>query len=96
MMDTRQAIKPIYQDTSEKPPFRHSAVKQPFLRCRPEDAGVSSAKIADFLTEIAEDETLNMHSILILKDGRMIAEAEFADQSTSLWKYTFSPSPGVA
>ena len=95
MMDTRQAIKPIYQDTSEKPPFRHSAVKQPFLRCRPEDAGVSSAKIADFLTEIAEDETLNMHSILILKDGRMIAEAEFADQSTSLWKYTFSACKSV-
>lgn len=95
MMDTRQAIKPIYQDTSEKPPFRHSEVKQPFLRCRPEEVGVSSAKIADFLTEIAEDETLNMHSILILKDGRMLAEAEFADQSTSLWKYTFSACKSV-
>lgn len=94
-MDTRQAIKPIYVDTTEKPPFRPSAVKQPFARCRPEEAGVSSAKIADFLSEIAEDETLNMHSILILKDGKMIAEAEFADQSTSVWKYTFSACKSI-
>lgn len=95
LMDTRQAIKPIYVDTTEKPPFRPSAVKQPFARCRPEEAGVSSAKIADFLSEIAEDETLNMHSILILKDGKMIAEAEFADQSTSVWKYTFSACKSI-
>ena len=95
LMDTRQAIKPIYADTTEKPPFRPSAVKQPFARCRPEEAGVSSAKIADFLSEIAEDETLNMHSILILKDGKMIAEAEFADQSTSVWKYTFSACKSI-
>ena len=95
MMDTRQAIKPIYTDTTEKPPFRPSKVKQPFLRCTPEDVGVSSAKIASFLSEIAEDETLNMHSILILKDGKMITEAEFADQSTSVWKYTFSACKSV-
>ena len=95
LMDTRQAIKPIYPDSSEKPPFRPTGMKQPFARCRPEEAGVSSAKVADFLREIAEDETLNMHSILILKDGKLIAEAEFADQSTSIWKYTFSACKSV-
>ena len=95
LMDTRQAIKPIYSDTSEKPPFRHTPVNQPFVRCLPEAVGVSSARIADFLCEIAEDETLNMHSILILKDGKMIAEAEFADQSTSVWKYTFSACKSI-
>ena len=95
LMDTRQAIKPIYSDTSEKPPFRSTPVNQPFVRCLPEAAGVSSARIADFLCEIAEDETLNMHSILILKDGKMIAEAEFADQSTSVWKYTFSACKSI-
>ena len=42
LMDTRQAIKPIYSDTSEKPPFRPTPVNQPFVRCLPEDTGVSS------------------------------------------------------
>lgn len=95
LIDTRQAIKPIYTVASEKPPFRPSAIRQPFVRCRPEEVGVSSAKIGEFLAEIAEDETLNMHSILILKDGKMIAEAEFADQTTSTWKYTFSACKSI-
>ena len=95
LMDTRQAIKPIYPDTSEKPAFRSSAIRQPFVRCQPEDVGVSSGRIASFLSEIAEDETLNMHSILILKDGKMITEAVFADQSTHIWKYTFSACKSI-
>lgn len=95
LMDTRQAIKPIYFATSDKPAFRASVLRQPFPRCAPEEAGVSSSKIAAFLSDIAADETLNMHSILILKDGNMITEAVFADQSTKIWKCTFSACKSI-
>ncbi|MBQ7939674.1 MAG: serine hydrolase [Clostridia bacterium] len=95
LMDTRQAIKPIYPATSEKPAFRASTLRQPFPRCAPEEVGISSSKIAAFLSDIAADETLNMHSILILKDGSMITEAVFADQSTKIWKYTFSACKSI-
>lgn len=95
LMDSRQAIKPIYEGKTGKPPVRTSAIRQPFARCTPEEAGISSHRIAAFLSDIAADETLNMHSILILKNGRMITEATFADQSTTIWKSTFSACKSI-
>ena len=50
LMDTRQAIKPIYFATSDKPAFRASTLRQPFPRCAPEEVGISSSKIASFLS----------------------------------------------
>jgi CubicO group peptidase (beta-lactamase class C family) len=95
LLDSRQAITPIYESTVGKPPFRPSATLQPFVRCTPEEAGISSHRIAAFLSDIAADDTLNMHSILILKDGRMITEATFADQRTDIWKSTFSACKSI-
>ena len=86
IFDTRQAVRPLIPDTSEKPPRRFSPIRQPFPRVTPEEAGVPSGVLADFLGEIAADETLNMHSLLILRGGNMIAEAEFRDQDLRCWK----------
>lgn len=95
IFDTRQVMRPLIPDTSEKPPCRLSPVHQPFVRCTPEEEGISSAHIADFLDEIAGDETLNMHSILILRHGRMIAEAAFGDTDLRVWKCTFSACKSI-
>lgn len=95
IVDTHQAVHPMYPDTAEKPPLRFSAIRQPFPRVKPEEAGVSSAHIAAFLHEIAHDETLNMHSILILRDGKMLAEAAFGASDLRCWKHTFSACKSV-
>lgn len=95
IFDTRQAVHPIYPDTSEKPPRTLAAIRQPFPRITPEEAGVSSDLIADFLSEIRMDASLNMHSLLILRNGRMLAEAAFGDQDLRCWKCTFSACKSI-
>ncbi len=95
LFDTRQPVRPLIPDTSEKPPRRISPIRQPFPRCTPEEAGIPSGHIAAFLTEIAEDESLNMHSILILRGGRMITEAFFTDHDPLCWKCTFSACKSI-
>ena len=93
--DTRQAVQPNYPDTSEKPPYRITPIRQPFSRVAPEEEGVPSAAVADFLEAVSADETLNMHCILILCRGKMIAEAVFGDQDPRIWKMTFSACKSV-
>lgn len=95
IFDTRQPVKPIYPDTAEKPPCTLFPIRQPFLRALPEEAGVSSDDAADFFSAIAADETLNMHSILLLRNGKMLAEACFGDQDLRCWKSTFSACKSV-
>ena len=90
LFDTRQAVKPIYPDTAEKPAYHVSPVVQPLTRVSPESAGISSDAVAEFLTTLRGDETLNMHSVLLLRDGKMLAEAEFGEQDMRIWKSTFS------
>lgn len=95
LFDTRQIMRPLIPDTSEKPACRRTDIRQPFVRVRPEEEGISSDHIASFLSEIAADETLNMHSILILRHGRMIAEAAFGDTDLRIWKTTFSACKSI-
>ena len=93
--DTHAAVVPIYPETSEKPPCRITPIRQPFPRASPEEVGLSSGAVADFLTALKEDETLNMHSVLILRRGKLIAEAVFGDQDTRIWKTTFSAAKSI-
>ena len=95
LFDTRQPTKPIYPDTSEKPPRRSSPIRQPLPRCTPEESGISSAHVTEFLREIAQDESLNMHSILILRNGRILTEAYFSDYDPLCWKCTFSACKSI-
>jgi len=89
-IDTHQAVKPIYPDTSDKPLYHFSSISQPLPRVRPEDEGIDSSLLSRFLLELYEDETLNMHSIMILRNGSVLAEATFGEQDLRVWKSTFS------
>ena len=61
----------------------------------PENQGVSSRIIADFLEEINADETLNMHDIIIARNGRILTEAYFGSHKKGIWKATFSACKSV-
>lgn len=63
--------------------------------CVPEDQGVSSRDISDFLEELAADETLNMHNVVIARNGRILCEAYFGAHRSGIWKATFSACKSV-
>ncbi len=93
--DIRQAVTPIYPDTSGKPAFNPSPILSPFERAKPEEVGVPSSLIADFIDAVTRSDKLNLHSLLILRNGKLITEAVWDDQSTKVWKSTFSASKSI-
>ncbi len=95
IFDTQKQRKPILAEKSDKPPFRHTPVHQPLPRVCPEEVGLDSERIATFLREIAKDETLHMHSILILRHGKIAAEIAFADNDPHIWKQTYSACKSI-
>lgn len=95
LFDTRQPVHPMYPDTAEKPLCVCTPIRQPFPRCTPEEVGIPSETIQRFFAEIAADDSLNMQSIQIYRNGKMISEAFFQDQDPKMWKTTFSACKSV-
>lgn len=63
---------------------------QPFLRSTPEEQGISSQYIANFFNELSNEEDLNPHTIMILRNGKVIAEGSFSPYKTDMWHVTHS------
>lgn len=67
--------------------------KTPLPRATPESQGVSSKAIADFI-QAADEKVNSMHSLMILRHGKVIAEAwwapEDADKPHVLWSLSKS------
>ena len=63
---------------------------QPFSRSAPESEGISSEHIMSFLKELRDDPTLDMHSIMILRNGSVISETAFGAYRLDTWHITHS------
>lgn len=75
----------------QKIPFSEEApYEQAFQRAIPETQGISSAMIGDLLEELAGNDGINMHHIMILRNGYVIGEASFAPYIQGMWHITHS------
>lgn len=92
--DRRHSTVPFVTPTADKPLFPGTAGDR-LPRVTPEEAGVSSRTLAAFFRALADEPTLNMHSVMVLRNGRVLAEATFGDRSTMGWQMTFSASKSI-
>ncbi len=88
--DSKSLTSPIIPYKPQKPAFRHASVSQPFPRKSPESAGVRSEHILNYLRELQGDRSLNMHSVIIIRNGAVISEASFGAYRTDVWRSTYS------
>ncbi len=88
-LDTETATKGIYPFVAKKPDFpNEKPLALPFKM--PFAAGVSARHIADFLKELSQNRELDMHSLIIVKDGAVITRAEWGDYTLNTRKMTHS------
>lgn len=95
LFDTKTSTKPRIPETVQKKPYVFSEINQPFPRSTPEEQGVESARIAQFITSVKRDGTLDPHGILILRNGCVIAEARFGAYDQRVWHITYSECKSV-
>lgn len=90
VLDPKSAVEPFYETKNIKPKFVDTPISAPFLRSSPESCGVSSEDVKNFFKEVAENDELDMHCITLIKDGKVIAEADFGPYDRSVWHISFS------
>lgn len=95
MFDARKSTVPAVAQPAQKPPCSIEPVTHGLQRVTPESQGISSAHIAAFLEALRSDPTLNMHSLLLLRNGKVLTEASFETQDTGVWKMSFSACKSI-
>lgn len=70
-------------------------ISQPFERTSPEAQGISSAHIARFLSDLGSESSLDMHNIMILRNGCVISEGWFGARRSDLWHISYSMTKSV-
>lgn len=95
ILDPTEATEPVVEFAAQKPAIPLGRSGQPLPEDLPENQGVSSRHIAAFLEALDADPNLRMHSVLILRHGKILCRAAFGAQRTDLPKYTFSACKSV-
>lgn len=94
LADPKESTEPMIA-LPPKPEIACTQSSTPLPRHTPERHGVSSRHIAAFLQTLEQDPTLNMHSIMILKDGCVLCEAAFGTQDIRMPRMTFSACKSI-
>ena len=96
LVDRSVSMTPTLKLLVDKPLCpKDSEELQPFPRVRPEDEGVDPGYIADFLSELKAEKSLDMHGVLIVKNGKVICNAEFGAYHSCFWQAEHSLSKSV-
>ena len=75
----------------QKPKFPfEEPYQQPFSRATPESQGISSDMLADLLRDLDTSDYTDMHHFMVLRNGRVICEANFAPYRSRIWHVTHS------
>ncbi len=74
----------VYAHRPQKPAFLPKRDKQPLPRSTPEEEGISSGAIAALLDSIHADEAARAQEIMILRNGKVIAEANWTPYDNRL------------
>ena len=75
----------------QKPKFPFDKpYEQPFPRVTPESQGISSDMLADLLRDLDTSNYTDMHHFMVLRNGKVICEANFAPYRSRIWHVTHS------
>lgn len=94
LLDRGNATVPFVKPYTEKPAFSQ-ATGVPWPVATPESQGLDSDRIAAFFEALRQEPSLNMHSVLVFRGGRLLARGEFGDWDSHMWKATFSACKSI-
>ena len=74
----------------QKAKFEKRKNKQPFPRTTPEEQGISSQYLKEFLEELRKDDTIHTQGIMIARNGAVILEGAYMPYDLETWRVTHS------
>ena len=87
---------PQYGYARQKHPYEIQPIAQPLPRCTPEEAGISSAVAEQLFRTVEKDvDTLGVHAMMLIRDGKVFAEGYWAPYRPNLPHMLYSASKSI-
>jgi len=87
---------PQYGYARQKQPGEILPIAQPLPRCTPEEAGISSAVAEQLFRAVEKDvDTLGVHAMMLIRDGKVFAEGYWAPYRPNLPHMLYSASKSI-
>ena len=90
VFDRKSETQPIIPYVPQKKPFPSQATLTTLPRATPESQGVPSEIVQQFLLALQKDSSLDLHTLMILRNGRVISETAYGDYNPQIWTTTHS------
>ena len=95
LLDRRTYVKPILPFVIQKPIVPDFVKEIPFDKATPEQVGISCEILNQFINELVNDHSSKLHTIMIIKDNKLIFDIPFFPYDLNTWNYTFSMSKSI-
>ncbi len=95
LIDTKKSTVPIIKTSPQKMALSSVPTLAPFERTVPENVGVPSGLVDEFLTDIQNDKTINLHGIMIVKNHSVICEKALGMYDLNMPRMIFSASKSI-
>ncbi len=95
LLDSKVSTEPMFESNTFKPEYDFKINSVGLDRCMPEEEGIQSDLVIEFLDKLKNDRSLNMHSVTVARHGRILCQASFGAQRTDIWKHAFSACKSV-
>lgn len=89
-VDTGSEIHNIVPYRPQKTLMPQEAKVVSLLRSTPEQEGIESEYLYPFVYNLVHDPDINLHTLLVVRNGRVIAESNVGGYSTKTWTITHS------
>ncbi len=87
---------PQYGYARQKHTNEFLPIEQPLPRCTPEEAGLSSAVVEQLFRAVEKDvDTLGVHAMMLIRDGRVFAEGYWAPYRPDVPHMLYSASKSI-
>lgn len=87
--------KSLPHNSTPKPLPVLNKLSSPLPRATPEHAGIESKYLEDFYREVSYTKKTGVHSLIILRDGKVISEGYFNPYRKNIWHVTHSLAKSV-
>jgi len=75
----------------QKPDMPQDAkINQPFPRATPESQGIPSERLSAMIEELSRYPWLDVHHVLVIRNGKMICECSFSPYRPNIWHSSYS------
>ena len=95
LLNRKAIVKPIIPFVVQKPSIPNFKDVIPFEKAKPEQVGISSDILNQFVCELINNQTTKLHTLMIIKDSKLIYDIPFFPYNLNTWNYAFSLSKSI-